>query len=270
LLLIADDYGLAPGVNRAIRTLAERGRLSGTSVMTMTPAFAPPEIEALDAVRRPGFGLGLHLTLTGPFRPLTGRALAGPDGRFPNLARRMLQAYRGRLDRKAVEAEVNAQFEAFRRVAGRPPTHVDGHQHVHLLPVVRDVVIDATIAHAPFAWVRQCGDERTMSLSLTHAKAALIGALSRGLVERLDKVGLATNPSFSGAYAHRAGADFARQFPRFLDRHVDGGVVMVHPGHVDGVLTAHDPLTTLREQEFAYLAGPDVAAVLMDRGVVLG
>jgi len=37
--LIADDYGISPAVSAAIRDLAARGRLSGTSVMVTAPSF---------------------------------------------------------------------------------------------------------------------------------------------------------------------------------------------------------------------------------------
>ena len=45
--LCADDYGLSPGVNAAIRDLLERGRINATSVMTVTPAFTREEISSL-------------------------------------------------------------------------------------------------------------------------------------------------------------------------------------------------------------------------------
>ena len=71
--LCADDYGLSPGVNRAIRDLIQRGRLNATSVMVVGPAIGRDEVSALQAAaansRR--CSIGLHTTLTAPFRPLT-------------------------------------------------------------------------------------------------------------------------------------------------------------------------------------------------------
>ena len=48
--LCADDYGLSPGVNRAIRDLIERGRLNATSVMMVGPAIGRDEVSALQAL----------------------------------------------------------------------------------------------------------------------------------------------------------------------------------------------------------------------------
>ena len=42
--LCADDYGISPGVNRAIRDLIERGRLNATSVMVVGPAIGRDEV----------------------------------------------------------------------------------------------------------------------------------------------------------------------------------------------------------------------------------
>src|SRR2546430_6282295 len=71
--LCADDYGLAEGVNRAIRDLISRGRLSATSVMVVGAAIGRSEVAALQevAAKSPRCAIGLHATLTAPFRPLT-------------------------------------------------------------------------------------------------------------------------------------------------------------------------------------------------------
>ena len=50
--LCADDYGISPGVNRAIRDLIERGRLNATSVMMVGPAIERGEVDALQAAAK--------------------------------------------------------------------------------------------------------------------------------------------------------------------------------------------------------------------------
>src|SRR5262249_56043284 len=71
--LCADDYGIAPGVNSAIRDLIMRGRLNATSIMVVAPSFTRAEVRSLAILNSgaPRAALGLHLTLTAPFRPLT-------------------------------------------------------------------------------------------------------------------------------------------------------------------------------------------------------
>ena len=64
-------------------------------------------------------------------------------------------------------------------------------------------------------------------------------------------------------------ANFAELFARFLDRLPDGGVVMCHPGFVDAELQRLDPLTTLREREYAFFAGDCFPQLLASQGVAL-
>jgi len=80
---------------------------------------------------------------------------------------------------------------------------------------------------------------------------------------------LRTNPAFAGTYAFDAAANFAALFPRFLDCLPDGSVVMCHPGFVDAELERLDPLTTLREKEYAFFTSDAFPAVLATHGVAL-
>jgi len=78
-----------------------------------------------------------------------------------------------------------------------------------------------------------------------------------------------TNPAFAGTYAFGDEADFAALFPRFLAGLPDGSVVMCHPGFVDAELRRLDPLTTLREKEYAFLASDTFPPLLTMHGLVL-
>src|ERR1700751_1510189 len=71
--LCADDYGISPGVNRAICDLIARGRLNATSVMVVGPAIYRDEIRALQRAAEGSqrCAIGLHATLSAPFRPLS-------------------------------------------------------------------------------------------------------------------------------------------------------------------------------------------------------
>ena len=82
-------------------------------------------------------------------------------------------------------------------------------------------------------------------------------------------MGVRTNPAFSGTYSFKPRADFAGRFARFLQGMPDGGLIMCHPGHVDDELKRLDPLTDLREREYAYLSSEDFLALLAQRGVAL-
>jgi chitin disaccharide deacetylase len=265
--LCADDYGISPGVNAAIRDLVTRGRLNATSVMVVAPSFSPAELDALTAAGH--CAIGLHLTLTGPFRPLTPGFMPLSNGAFRPVAATLRLVLLRRLNRGALRREVDAQVTAFIAALGRPPDFIDGHQHVHLFPQVRDAVLDAARRLAPNAWLRQCASAIPFRHRLNDPKGLLIDVLSRTFRKRAKEFGIATNPAFAGTYTYRADADFPRLFPGFLKDLPEGGLVMCHPGHVDAELERLDPLTTLREQEYAYFRSDAFLEALEGRDFTL-
>jgi predicted glycoside hydrolase/deacetylase ChbG (UPF0249 family) len=269
--LCADDYGISLSVNAAIRDLVTRGRLNATSVMVVAPTFCDAEAAALDRLNASGrrVAIGLHVTLTQPFKPLTAHFRPLRDGAFLPLQTLLVHASLRRLDRAALAAEVSSQIGRFVAIFGRPPDFIDGHQHVQLFPQIRDAVLEAAKAHAPAAWIRQCGRVAASARNLRDHKAVLLDVLSRGFRRRAGGRNLRTNPAFAGTYEFNDQADFATMFPRFLDGLPDGAVVMCHPGFVDAELESLDPLTSLREREYAYFADDAFARLLASRGIVL-
>jgi chitin disaccharide deacetylase len=266
--LVADDYGISPAVSGAIRDLAARGRLSATSVMVTAPSFDRSQALALATLNTPAtrVAIGLHVTLTAPFHPLMSGFAPTRAGAFPRLPMLMAHAFLGGLDRATIAAEIAAQFKAFAAAFDRPPDYVDGHQHVQLLPVVREALLAVTKETAPRAWVRQCG---RVASTLSDPKGLFLDRLSRRFRAQAEALGIRTNPAFAGTYSFDSKAQFAALFPRFLDGLPDGSVVMCHPGEVDEELRRLDPLTDLRAREYAYLAGEDFAALLRSQGVSL-
>jgi len=269
--LCADDYGISPAVDRGIRDLIGRGRLNATSVMVNAPAFDQAEANALASLKasdaRPS--IGLHVTLTAPFKPLTSAFTALHGGAFLTLSNVLAMAVARRLDREALTREIGAQLLAFATRFGRMPDYVDGHQHVQLFPQIRDAFLRAVAEHAPNAWVRQCGRVSGQPRRLGDRKGLLLDILSVGFRRKARRLGLRCNPAFAGTYSFAPDADYPRLFPAFLDGLPDGGLVMCHPGFVDAELERLDPLTVQREREFAYFAGDDFSRLLADRGVTL-
>lgn len=271
VILCADDYGLAPGVDAAIRDLLARGRLSATSVMVVAPTFERGEVSALTGLdtgsRRPA--IGLHVTLTTPHRPLTAGFRPQADHAFPSLGWMMALGLSRRLDASALAAEIRAQIEAFTTAFGRPPDFVDGHQHVQLLPRVSEAFLDAVKELAPRAWVRQCGRAVPLGQRLGDHKGLVLDILSHRFRRLAAARSIAVNPAFAGTYDFAGDIAFAARFPRFLDHLPDGGVVMCHPGKVDAELARLDPLTTQRQDEYAYFTSEDFVALLAGVGVSL-
>lgn len=268
--LCADDYGMAPGVNDAIRQLILQGRLNATSVMMAAPHIGADEVDALEMLNsgETRAALGLHVTLTAPFKPLSDGFSPLRDGAFLPINEMMQLAMTRRLAQEPLVIEIATQMQAFLAAFGHLPDFVDGHQHVHLLPQVRNAFLKVVSEAAPNAWVRQCG--RVGAGRAAHdAKSLVLDVLSLGFKSQAARHGLVTNPAFAGAYAFNEKARFARLFPRFLKGLPDGGLIMCHPGFVDAALESLDSLTTLREHEFAFFSSDAFLHVLAEHGVAL-
>lgn len=269
--LCADDYGISPAVDTAIRNLIVRGRLNATSVMVVAPAFQRSEAKSLailNAVEKRA-AIGLHLTLTAPFAPLSKGYAPASNGSFLPLRATLGEAMRRRLHPERLRGEMLAQLRAFERAFDRLPDYIDGHQHVHLFPQVREAVLQIVKEHVPGAWVRQCGRVTPWYRRLGDGKGLLLDFLSAIFRRRAGQLGVPTNPAFAGTYSFNPRADFATLFPRFLADLPEGSVVMCHPGFVDAELKRVDPLTDLREREYAFLAGDSFPALLAAQGVTL-
>lgn len=226
LILCADDFAFSRGVSETIAELALAGRLNATSCMTLMPGWAQDAALLRDLPR--AFSVGLHLTLTQE-RPITAMPTFAPDGAMPQIDPLTRLAGRRMLPLDEIAAEVAAQFDAFVAATGRAPAFVDGHQHSHALPGIRDIVLIETARRAPGAWVRDCVDSVGAMLSRPFAGKAIGSAYhSRGLRAAAARHGLRCNDSFAGHYDFAS--DYRRLLPRFLRKAGKMHLVMCHPG----------------------------------------
>ena len=266
IVLCADDYGISPAVSGAIRDLIAKRRINATSVMVTAPTFSHAEAAALREAAGDHAAIGLHLTLTAPFRPHTHGFAPLHDAAFPPLAAMARRGLSRSLTLTLLDAEIAGQFAAFRSAFGRAPDYIDGHQHIHVFPQISEALLSVTKHAAPHAWLRQCGRAARKNLE---PKGLILDALSRRFRRLAAERGLRTNPAFAGTYAFRVRTDYAKLFPDFLNGMPDGGVIMCHPGIVDAELARLDPLTDLREREYAYFLGDTFVQLLQRRGYAL-
>ncbi|BCX18065.1 MAG: hypothetical protein KatS3mg117_1747 [Geminicoccaceae bacterium] len=257
LVLCADDYGLAPGVDQGILALVEGGRLSAVSCMTSLPRW--PEAAAKLRPRLDRVDVGLHLTLTDQ-EPVGPAPRLAPAGRLPPLGRLLRALLRDPAARAEAVAELERQLARFEEAFGRPPDFVDGHQHVHVLPFVRAAVVDAAerIGRTRPVYLRSLREPWPAILRRGGEirKALVLAAMGAGLHRRAIRAGVPVNDSFRGATRFEPGPRVREEFCRFFTGGGTRPIVMCHPGRVDGELERRDPLTRRREDELAYFASP--------------
>ena len=270
LILCADDYAIAPGVSRGILSLIEQDRLTATNCLTVSRFW--PEHAGWLKPHAAKADIGLHLALT-LLTPLGSMPHTAPQGRLPDIKDLTIASWRGRLDLAEIEAELGRQIDAFEAGFGRPPAFLDGHQHVHQLPGVREIVVALwqrrlarhgtwlRLTDEPLPAILRRGVERT--------KSAIISLLGRGLGRQARRAGIPTNDSFSGVQDFSGRVPYARMFDRFLEEPRGRHLVMCHPGHVDDALREVDDVTDAREEELRFFGSDEFLAAVARHGLVL-
>jgi dolichyl-phosphate beta-glucosyltransferase len=232
--VVADDYGLSPGVNRAIEEALEQGAVTGASILLSGPHGA----EALRWASlhdEHDFGAHLNLTLGRPVLPASEvPSLVTGDGKFPGLRRFLGRYVTGRIRLAEVRAEWEAQLATI-RAAGVRLRRLDSHQHVHLLPgLFRDVVL--LIAARERLAVRTMDGPTLRLRGVPSVRGVILAAMSR--------VASRGTP-FDETRTHGFGTGLDRQptLPvlRALVARLRPGrryELVVHPGRVDEALLA--------------------------------
>lgn len=142
LIVNADDFGLHPLVNEGIINGFQNGIIRSTSLLGGSDYFN----EAVTlASENKGLGIGIHTTLVGSLKPVLPvsevPSLVTSEGVFPESHTEFIKrVYTGRVNFNEVYAELDAQFAKVMD-SGLSITHVDGHQHMHVLPPVLDIVL---------------------------------------------------------------------------------------------------------------------------------
>lgn len=142
LIINADDFGSHELVNSGIEDAFDNGICRSTSLMAGGAAFD-------DAVRiaksHKKLGVGIHFTLVkgSPVLPPSEiKSLVNTSGNFYDdfsiFAKRYLS---GRINPDEVRAELSAQAQKIQN-AGLRISHVDSHQHLHVLPKIFPVIAD--------------------------------------------------------------------------------------------------------------------------------
>jgi chitin disaccharide deacetylase len=141
VIVTGDDFGLALPVNEAIVEAHKSGILTTASLM-VGEIFARDAIEK--ARQHPSLKVGLHLVVV-EGRPVSEPSriadLVDRSGAFSsNLTRAGFKYFFYPGIRKQLEAEIRAQFEAFRRT-GLALDHVNAHNHMHFHPTVLRLIL---------------------------------------------------------------------------------------------------------------------------------
>lgn len=272
LIVNADDFGLHSAVNQGIIEGYEKGCIRSTSFVA---AGAAAEEAAKLAKQRPGLGVGIHLTLVAE-RPVLSASqvpsLIGENGHLlPDHAAFIRRYATGGVRMEELYAECEAQILLAKKM-GVCLTHIDSHQHLHVLPRVIQVVLSLAKKYGltkmrlpaePFLftggypasagrYVAKCG----LTACACIAKSAIRHA------------GLITPDSFYGMLA--GGHLYTQHFWSILRALPDGvSEIMVHPGVDNRVLDNIYHWAYHWEEELASVTSAEAMKIIEERQIRL-
>ncbi|HBI21265.1 MAG TPA: cellobiose phosphorylase [Legionella sp.] len=254
IILCADDYGQNEAISAGILRLVQLGRINAVSCMVNMPSWAQAS-SALIGMKSSLY-IGLHLNLTDgvPFTPL------------PVLIK---NAYLRRLNVQAIAAEIQTQINAFVDAMEVYPDFIDGHQHVHQLPMVRDALLLVYKRMGLKAFIRNTHNGWHDLWSFQGFPKRQLIALLGGMTLRrlLVKQGISSNTSFAGIYPFHQSAHYRDYFKPFLGQIQEGGLIMCHPG--DPSEDPTDPLSPYRHHELHYFLSDEFLSDLKANSIQL-
>jgi predicted glycoside hydrolase/deacetylase ChbG (UPF0249 family) len=244
LIVNADDFGRAPGVNAGILRAHRDGIVTSATLMVAAPAS---EDAARMARATPSLDVGVHLTLTYA-RPVTDPkripSLVEPDGSFPRLPAAFLGRARAKRDEALIE--YRAQHDRATDLLGRAPTHLDTHHWLHDDPALEWAI--AALAQETGAAVRPHDDAQR---------------------DRLRAAGVRTVDHYRRDFQHEGRVDVAT-LERILDDIGEGMTELgCHPGEPDAELERTSAYAAPRVTELATLTDGRIRAAVTRNGIAL-
>lgn len=251
--LCADDYGIHPSASEAIIDLIRKDRIQATSCLVTSELWAQSAPQVVDV--RQKADIGLHLNFT------EGRGLSQAFRKgLPGLGGMLIKSHLKLLDDKSLTEEIRSQFEAFISATGFQPDFIDGHQHVHHLPQVRDALFKvlADYSLSETFWIRSV---YPMQITVSGFKSqVIVQSGAKALGQQLKARSLHHNKAFAGVYSLAPQEPFDKYMRHWLRESTDGNLIMCHPARKP--FMANQPAADIdhaeaRNQEYDYLLSED-------------
>lgn len=254
LLINADDFAQSAAIDAAIINLANRNLISSTSALVLSPRWP----QSAKLVASSPIQVGLHLDLTSDFTK--------PHGCYYPLPKLIFLAYTRQLNIQALEKAIELQWDAFVNALGRPPDFIDGHQHVHQLPMVRDALLSMIVKKSwglqSKNWLRNCQIARFRGV-----KASIISILgAQSFRQKAQQLGINSNSDFAGVYNFDTNTNLKIKWANWLNNlHGQTPLMMCHVAteaefevadkHTDAIYKA-------RVNEYKWLMSDDFTELL--------
>jgi predicted glycoside hydrolase/deacetylase ChbG (UPF0249 family) len=233
IVLCADDYAQDESVTNAILSLLEKERLSAVSCMTDKKNWQDCASKII--LYRDNIDIGLHFNLTAN----------------ESVESLLIKSLSRNINKKEVEEKLNEQIDLFIAGIGCEPDFIDGHQHVHVFPVIRDIFINVLKKrfNQKKPYIRSIS--RMDFITDIKIKAFILKIVSINFENKLLRNGFEFNKSFSGIYSFDSNPTlYAHMMQKWLLKASDKTIIMCHPGLGD--VNDKDPIYKARIHEYNY------------------
>ena len=269
LIVNADDLGLHEDINLGIEQAHKQGIVTGISVVACGEAFD----HAVEILRTcPNLDVGVHLTLVGGERPLCPPgeipSLVGVDGRFPHSYRQFVwRLWRARP--AEIRRELEAQIQRVIR-AGLKPTHLDSHQHVHVLPKVWAVIKDLARGYG-IRWIRAPRFASVFANRRSYQDPFFRAGMNLATLATASSIFSAEPQEGIPTIGLESSGRLGEETLANLITGLGAGVfeLVAHPGVTTPGLCARYPWNFEWSQELAALTSPRISEALRSSGVRL-
>jgi predicted glycoside hydrolase/deacetylase ChbG (UPF0249 family) len=259
IIISADDFAQSEDIDTGILQLIKMGRLTATSCLTLSPRWQEAAKTITPEMRKQA-DIGLHLDFT-----------QYPQTLKNKLSKLIVKAYCGALPHTAIVQSIHRQLDHFEQALDTPPDYIDGHQHVHQLPQIREALIEVlTHRYSPtLPWLRI-----SKPLKQDGLKARVIGALGANGLERLaTAANIRHTQSLLGVYDFNiTQKEYQKKLNSWFSfNHVKSTAFMCHPAltNARNSQQPEDPIYPARLTEYQVLADDAFMRMLEQHQITL-
>jgi predicted glycoside hydrolase/deacetylase ChbG (UPF0249 family) len=251
IIICADDYAQNEFISHAIIDLIKAERLSAVSCMTASDQWHIYGKKLLNVASK--IDVGLHFDLTHfdsvsklPFYKL------------------LLTSCCNRIDLRIIEQQFNDQLDKFEIIMRRAPDYIDGHQHVHILPNIRECLLHSLKRRYGnnLPYLRQVNPK--VLKSITPFKAFVLRLLASGFKSLATRQGFQLSKHFFGIYSLKP-MQYSLLFKAWLNQAPNHSLIMCHPGYIS--TDSSDSISAARVVEFNYLASEEFLQDLKENNI---
>ncbi len=243
--ICADDIGQDPAITEGCLRLFELKRISQISVLSQGH-FDAQDAQSITSARNLGLEVGLHLNLTLPF---DNQSLIMP------LNELIIKSHLRLLPVEKIRQSFDSQLKTFEDIFQFKPDFIDGHQHIHQFPQIREVLITQVLHQYldDLPWIRSTVLPKKIHQLPNALKCRLLNVLGGTTFLSLLKLNkIPCNNGFLGVYNFDAPdlGSYRTLMLKWLSLAQEGTLFMCHPANTQ---VHGDEIGKQRPIEFNYL-----------------